>query len=147
MHRADWFSGARLAHLPSAEEVPGIAADVQAYWALQGVSPFNPAEAFRLLGWEIRYRALVIARCQHSAMLVPLLRGGFVVLVDAALAQSAASDAGSDLVRAVLTHELAHSFFYAASAPPERLLPLKPEEELFCDAFASEMLQRHAGAA
>jgi hypothetical protein len=37
-----------------------------------------------------------------------------------------------------LAHELAHSFFYAATAPPERLLPLAPEEELFCDAFASE---------
>lgn len=147
MHRADWFSGARLAHLPGAEEVPAIAADVQAYWASQGVTPFNPAEAFGLLGWEIRYRSLVTARCQHGAMLVPLLRRGFVVLVEAALSQPAASGGGSDLVPSVLTHELAHSFFYAATAPPERLLPLQPEEELFCDAFASEMLRRHVGAA
>lgn len=147
MERDDWFPGTRLAQLPGAEEVHGIAGVVQKHWASQGVTPFNPAEAFGLLGWEIRYRSLVTARSQHRAMLVPLLSGGFVVLVDSTLAQCATGDSNSDAVRHVLTHELAHSFFYAATAPPERLFPLEPAEELFCDAFASQMLPRHAGAA
>ena len=81
-------------------------------------------------------------------MLVPLLAGGFVVLVDTSLAErAAAAPAGSALIRQVLAHELAHSFFYAAGSPPERLLPLEAQEEIFCDAFALQILKRQVGAA
>lgn len=140
MQRAEWYSGARLTRVPDPGEVWRVVADAHAYWASQGVSPFDPEEAFARLGWETRCRSLVTADCNHNAMLIPLLNGGFVVLVDEALAQRAHPT--RDAVRHALTHELAHTFFYAATAPPKRLLPLEPYEELFCDAFAFEMLRQ-----
>lgn len=146
MQRGKWFAGARLARVPHPVEAASVVADAAAYWASQGVEPFEPATALAFLGWEIRYRCLAAAECRHQAMLVPLLTGGFVVMVDRALVDEGARRDPVALARA-LTHELAHSFFYAAGAPPERLVPLEPGEEAFCDAFASEMLQRHDGAA
>jgi hypothetical protein len=73
-------------------------------------------------------------------MLVPLLHGGFSVLVDPACAD-APSGPCSELSR-LLAHEFAHTFFYSCGQPPARLFPLTPEEEIFCDLFAEEVLRR-----
>jgi hypothetical protein len=134
-----WFSGARLTRVPRPEEIASVVGDVASYWATLGLASFEPAEALALLGWEVRQRSLVTAACRHRSMLIPMLTGGFVILVDRLLLQEASRPAPVALAHA-LAHEIAHSFFYAEGAPPERLFPLEPSEELFCDAFAVEIL-------
>ena len=78
------------------------------------------------------------------AVLIPLLDGGFSVLVDPDLTPSEVeSGADAMCVRKLrLAHELAHSFFYADGAPPVRIVAPGLDEESFCERFAEAVVSR-----
>jgi hypothetical protein len=79
----------------------------------------------------------------HEALLVPWSDGSFRILVDPFPpgAQAVTRDLIERRNRFRIAHEIAHSFFYDRKcAPAQRLVPGSPEEELFCDHFASALL-------
>lgn len=91
-------------------------------------------------------RAVVLPNGRkHDALLVPRQDGSFLIVVD----PDAAVNSDRQLSRTVrrvryrfrIAHEIGHSFFYdRASKPPRRIGPITPEEETFCDRFASALL-------
>ena len=75
-----------------------------------------------------------------TALLIPLLDGGFVAAVAAKVVDEDPLEA-----RMCVGHECAHALFYDRSkAPPPHVAPYPPSpaEEQFCDDFAAELLAR-----
>ncbi|MFQ6028765.1 MAG: ImmA/IrrE family metallo-endopeptidase [Dehalococcoidia bacterium] len=79
-------------------------------------------------------------------MLVPLLDGGFEILVDPSVVMGPSPEIVGPVVeehrfRFRVAHEIGHSFFYDRKyKPAKRLLEPSKQEEAFCDHFASALL-------
>ena len=91
-------------------------------------------------GWTVRMERLGAASNGHRAMLLPLLTGGFVIVVDPEVWPG---DQRSWMAeqRFRLAHELAHTLFYAPGEPPRRLTAGSLDEETFCDCVADHILE------
>ncbi len=138
------WPGARLAHVPSPETVPRLVNQVCEWWGVLEPNHLDPEAMFAVLGWPVAAEALGAAEGSHQAMLIPRLAGGFTVLVDPDLTPDERGRGArpAHVQRARLAHELAHSFFYSDGVPPTRLMRWAPDEEVFCDRFASAVAER-----
>lgn len=81
-------------------------------------------------GWRVRVRPVSRPSSGLRAILVPLVIGGFSVVVNAQ------HDPTAERVEWLLAHEFAHTLFFVEGAPPRRCVPYTRDEEWMCDAFA-----------
>lgn len=86
--------------------------------------------------------ATVDAPDRHEALLIPKDRGGFDIIVSPMTGDfSKEHPTVRHRLRFRIAHEIAHSFFYdRRHNPAKRTIAGSPEEEEFCDRFASALL-------
>ncbi|MEO5498885.1 MAG: hypothetical protein ABIR46_00080 [Candidatus Saccharimonadales bacterium] len=95
--------------------------------------------------WNLRYRDSFPLSSTLESLLVPLLHGGFTVVLNTR--RFPADPQESKHREAFLIgHEIAHSFFYSEKPGkiPRRIFGAlsTPEEEYFCDAFGDPFSER-----
>ncbi|MFC5492277.1 hypothetical protein [Nocardioides caricicola] len=132
----------RLCQVPTARQTWSLAdamADVLSD-VLCGASA-RPGDVVGALGWRYREGVIGSADSTVESLLVPLLGGGFSVVVNA---QRSPSPARALWLTA---HEIGHSFFYVPGTPPRRIIAVTPEEERFCDEFADRLTAANRGFA
>lgn len=91
--------------------------------------------------WGLRYSPL---NGTLQAVLSPLLRGGFSIVVDPNVPRGDDTDA---ILAQRIGHEIGHTFFYTkpvANEAPRRISNSfdRFEEELFCDEFAARLFEK-----
>lgn len=125
----------RLCRVPAATETRGLAKDMAALLGSSLAECGRPEDVTNVLGWRYSEVPVGYASSGVESLLVPLIRGGFSVVVNAHRTPS------REHAMWLTAHEIGHSFFYAPGAPPRRIIPVTSEEEAFCDAFAISLLR------
>ena len=130
-----WFG------LTARPDVASIAGAVREW----GGAPFErlgPAQIAERLGWRVRDRRLSASAGGTEAVLAPMLKGGFTILVDPDAGWKGSGRRAAPLPqrRARIAHELGHALFYECGKPPSREDAPGSTEEWFCDAFAAALL-------
>jgi hypothetical protein len=123
-------------------EVTAIADAVLA-WAFEAVgSEVDPDTIAMRLGWRVQERELSAAAGGLQAVLAPMLRGGFTIVVDPRPTPAEVKSRRTPrAVRSIrIAHELGHALFYERGRPPTRAHAPLPDEEHFCDVFAAALL-------
>ena len=115
-------------------------------------APFDVEFFIKAQGWRVVDRELMgVGGSVRQAALLPSRSSTFVMSVDPRWSVPETWEAvlfspkrGTAAIRrARLAHELGHTFFYRwplQGEPPRRAVPGTPAEEVFCDAFATELL-------
>ena len=89
-------------------------------------------------GWKISRNPTFSAESKMQALLVPLLRGGFSVVLNTSSLPNSPEEAERQETF-LIGHEIAHSFFYkdAPGTIPHRIgsKQTSQDEEAFCDEF------------
>lgn len=127
------------------QAMEAYAAHVATSLACCGSGSVSLVEAAMRLEWlDVRVRPLAAREGRQDALLCPRRSGGFVVVVDPALAPAdRARGLRSDAVLEWrLAHELGHTFFFTRDTPPMRWRAWSPEEEGHADRFASLVLSK-----
>lgn len=131
--------------LPRLGAVPGPRTASSLARQIQASAPTlrrAPEKLIASLGWSLRSERMDASIGGVRALLIPLRRGGFTLVVDP-------DPSPDELKRGVppnvirawrIAHELAHTFFYSLGSPPRRRIPLSDAEEHFCDAVASALV-------
>lgn len=136
----DAVAGLSFCEVPDDGYATGLAVRVGDAVLRENSSP-TAAGIVGLFGWRYRRRVLCGGDSSMAvppkAILVPLLGGGFSVLVNDALKPSDEEELW------LVGHELCHSFFYNRGvSPPRRIIPSSEKEERFCDLFADSLVSR-----
>jgi hypothetical protein len=135
------YSPVRLCRVPDAVDTEALADHMATVLGIEFVEHGRPEDATRALGWRYREGPIGSATSTLESLLVPLNRGGFSVVVNSHRSPS------PEHALWLTAHEIGHSFFYAPGSPPRRIIPVTTEEEVFCDAFATRLLQSAKGSA
>jgi len=123
------WPGPRLASVPEQNELARLVDHVIHIWSdLFGAR--TASEAATCMGWRTKRRALAEGGSSIRSLLIPMLGGGFSIVVND---EHCPSD---DEVEWLVAHEFAHSLFYTGREPPCRIVAHTPQEEVFCDRFA-----------
>ncbi|MEX2226561.1 MAG: ImmA/IrrE family metallo-endopeptidase [Dehalococcoidia bacterium] len=140
----------QLAAVPSDRVAEQLALEVREFSLVGSASWSGPCDFQQVCeraGFRISYVPLEAGTGGHEALLVPRLDGSFDILVDDdppppdSLLAECEGDTDEQRAQYRIAHEIGHSFFYdRSSAPPRRLIPPSPQEERFCDLFASALL-------
>lgn len=124
----------RLWRVPTPAETAALADHMATLLRPVLASAAGPQDVTSSLGWRYREGEVGSSTSTIESLLVPLNRGGFSVVVNTHRAPS------PEHAMWLTAHEIGHSFFYAPSTPPRRIVPVTVEEEAFCDAFADRLL-------
>ncbi len=118
---------------PNGDQARELATYLRREWAgvLENMSARSVVEAF---GWRFSIRPVESPTSTLQSLLLPVLDGGFSVVVNGHYAWTEAEALW------LAAHEIGHSFFYTNGAPPRRIVPCTPVEEQFCDVFADHLL-------
>jgi len=119
----------KFSKVPEASELDGLANRFRQL-SLPGSSPECVVES---LGWTLRVKPIGMPGSTVHSLLVPLLGGGFSVIVNGHYNFSSRETLW------LVGHEIGHSLFYTNGFPPERVIPCTLTEEKFCDAFADAL--------
>ncbi len=124
----------RLCRVPGTTETFALADRMATLLGPALAEPPRPDVAVSLLGWQYREANIGSPASTVESLLVPLVQGGFSVIVNAHRSPC------SSRAMWLAAHEIGHSFFYAPGSPPRRIVPVTADEENFCDAFATRLL-------
>lgn len=123
----------QLRDVPTDADLSLLVRRVREQWTSQHGSRV-PTQVMRALGWTVRRRRLNHRSASIRSLLVPMLDGGFVIVLNESRRPSTSE------AEWLISHEYAHSLFFGPGAPPRRLIPEQDGEEAFCDAFADAMV-------
>jgi hypothetical protein len=123
------WGGLRLARVPELDDVESVFRQAAVTWK-RSLGATTADEAVNQLGWPVRVRDMAEAGTTIRSLLVPLLSGGFSIVVNGEHQPT------ESRILWLVAHEFAHSLFYTGQAPPRRIITHTPQEEDFCDRFA-----------